>query len=274
MHRPRRGLAITLVALSTTLAACVPVPVEWAKTTRYADGALADTLRLGFGADGAPVFAAEWTPPSWPEEPGQCLASRRAGRTVTDTAYASWFTVRADSSVLLRAARSDDGGRSWQPAVTADSVDVGRAGCARPVPFLAVDSLNGYLHLTYHLVAREGAGLFFTHVMDTGMLFHEPVPIVYGDRPSVTAVASRGDTVVVVYEDPNSRVPRLGIAVSRLQGHIFEGRMPASDEVGESRRPLVALRGDRVVIAWDATERGGRVPRVMLREGRIRWGDL
>jgi hypothetical protein len=123
-------------------------------------------------------------------------------------------------------------------------------------------------------VAREGAGLFFTHVMDAGMLFHEPVPIVYGKRPSVTAVASRGDTVVVVYEDPNSRVPRLGIAVSRLQGHIFEGRMPASDEVGESRRPLVALRGDRVVIAWDASERGGRVPRVMVREGRIRWGDL
>ena len=271
MSRAPRSLVITLVAVSVALTACVPVPVEWGKGTRHADGALADSLRLALGADGAPVFVAAWTPPSWPEEPGQCLVSRRAGRTVTDTAYASWFTVRPDSSVLLRAARSDDGGLTWNPAVTADSVDVGRTGCARPVPFLAVDALNGYLHLAYHLVAREGAGLFFTHVMDTGMLFHEPVPIVYGERPSATALASRGDTVVVVYEDPNSRVPRLGIAVSRTQGHIFEGRMPASDEVGESRRPLVALRGDRVVIAWDASERGGRVPRVMLREGRIQW---
>lgn len=274
MRPVRRGLVLTLAALSAVSSACVPIPVEWGKPTRHANGARADSLRLGIGADGGPVLVAAWTPPTWPEEPGQCLTSRRAGRSLTDTSYASWFTVRADSSVVLRAARSDDAGRTWQPAVTADSVDVGRTGCARPAPFLAVDSLNGYLHLTYHLVAREGAGLFFTHVMDAGMLFHEPVPIVYGKRPSVTAVASRGDTVVVVYEDPNSRVPRLGIAVSRLQGHIFEGRMPASDEVGESRRPLVALRGDRVVIAWDASERGGRVPRVMVREGRIRWGDL
>jgi len=252
-------------------AACVPQPVDWGEAAVAAPGALADSLRLEVGADGATGFTVAWTPPVWPAEPAQCLATRRAVLGAGDIAYASWFTVRPDSSVVLRAARSDDGGRSWRAPVTADSTDVGRSGCARPVPSLALDALNGYVHLAYHLVGREGAGLFFTHSMDDGALFHEPVPIVYGDRPSLAAVASRGDTVVVAYEDPNSRLPRLGVAVSRVQGHIFEAWQPASDETGEARGPRIALRGDRVVLAWTATQRGGGTPRTIRRDGTLRW---
>lgn len=264
-----RRLLLSVAWLVAT--ACVPQPVEWGEATTAAPGPLADSLRLALGPDGAPTFAPAWTPLVWPEESAQCLATRRAVRGAGEVAYASWFTVRPDSSVVLRAARSDDGGRTWRAPVTADSTDVGRTGCARPVPSLALDSLNGYVHLAYHLVGGEGAGLFFTHSMDDGALFHEPVPIVYGDRPSVAAVASRGDTVVVAYEDPNSRLPRLGVAVSRVQGHIFEAWQPASDETGEARGPRIALRGDRVVLAWTATQRGGGTPRTIRRDGTLRW---
>jgi hypothetical protein len=255
------------------LMACVPNPVTWdGEATRRA-GAVADSVGLNLAAD-APdgvVFPALWTPPAWPEEAGLCVTSRRAARALDNEAYASWFQVESDSSVLLRVARSDDGGLTWNPAVTADDTDVGRAGCARPAPYLAADSLNGYVHLAYYLDAREGAGLFFTHTMERGALFHQPVPIVYGDRPSLAAVASRGDTVVVVYEDPNSRMPRLGIALSRVQGHIFEHRLSASDETGEARSPRVALRGSRLVIAWTASQRGGGTPRLAIRAGTITW---
>ena len=271
--RPARRLpALSLVVLLAA-GACVPQPVEWAAETARRDGALADTMLLAFAPDAADgvAFVPQWTPPTWPDESAVCGATRRATRALGDEAYASWFRVRPDSSVLLRVARSDDGGRSWQPAVTADSLDVGRAGCARPAPYLAADSLNGYVHVVYYLDAREGAGLFFTHTMERGALFHEPVPIVYGDRPSLAAVASRGDTVVVAYEDPNSRMPRLGLALSRVQGHIFEHRVAASDETGESRTPRVALRGDRLVLAWTATSRGGSTPRTAIRRGTLTW---
>jgi len=237
-----RGLAASLLLLP--LAACVPNPVRWdGEATRRA-GAVADSVGLNFAADAPDSvrFPALWTPPAWPDEPGICLTSRRAARALNNEAYASWFQVKPDSSVLLRVARSDDGGLTWNPAVTADDTDVGRAGCGRPTPYLAADSLNGYVHLAYYLDAREGAGLFFTHTMERGALFHQAVPIVYGDRPSLAAVASRGDTVVVVYEDPNSRMPRLGLALSRVQGHIFEHRLSASDETGEARSPRVATR--------------------------------
>lgn len=263
--------ALLPLLAATLVTACIPEPVEWAEATTAAPGALADSLRLDLDATGATAFTPAWTPPVWPAERAQCLATRRAVLGAADVAYASWFTVRPDSSVVLRAARSDDGGRSWRAPVTADSTDVGRVGCARPVPALALDALNRYVHIAYHLVGREGAGLFFTHSMDDGALFHEPVPIVYGDRPSLATVASRGDTVVVAYEDPNSRLPRLGVAVSRVQGHIFEAWQPASDETGEARGPRIALRGDRVVLAWTATQRGGGTPRTIRREGTLRW---
>lgn len=251
----------------------MPQPVRWDAETRRRDGALGDSVALVLDAaapDGV-GFAALWTPPTWPEEPNACVATRRAARALGDEAYASWFTVRADSSVLLRVARSDDGGVSWQPAVSADTMDVGRSGCDRPVPYIAADSLNGYVHVVYYLDAKEGAGLFFTHTMERGALFHEPVPIVYGDRPSQASVASRGDTVVVAYEDPNSRLPRLGLALSRVQGHIFEHRLPASDETGEARTPRVALRGTRLAVAWTATSRGGTSPRTAIRLGTLTW---
>jgi hypothetical protein len=168
-------------------------------------------------------------------------------------------------------ARSVDGGRSWAVAVSADTMDRGRAGCSRPVPFIYADSLNGYLYLAYFLDSKEGAGLFFTHSMEAGAYFHEPVPIVYGDRPSAASVASRGDTVVVAYEDPNSRLPRLGLALSRVQGHIFEHRVSASDENHEARTPRVAIRGTHIALAWTSTQRGGSVPRTALRRGRLDW---
>ena len=267
-----RILLLASAFTSAFTTACVPQPVRWESADTRTAGALADSARLALdAASGSVRFEVAWTPPTWPAEPSLCTTSLRAVSALNGEAYASWFAVKRDSSVLLRVARSDDGGRTWNPAVTADTTDRGRAGCARPTPFISADSLNGYVHLVYHLDAIEGAGLFFTHTMERGALFHSPVPIVYGDRPSAAAVASRGDTVVVVYEDPNSRLPRLGLALSRTQGHIFEHRVSASDENGEARTPRVALRGARIAIAWTATQRGGGVPRTAVRLGTITW---
>ena len=265
----RSLLALVVIA---PLAACVPEPVLWDGEVTRTNGALADSLRLEFdAATGTPVFSQAWTPPTWPAEPGLCVATRRATPALDGEAFASWFIVRPDSSVVLRVARSDDGGHRWNPAVTADSTDVGRAGCARPAPFISADSINAYVHVAYHLVGVEGAGVFFTHTMDRGGMFHAVVPIVYGDRPSAASVASHGDTIVVAFEDPNSRFPRLGLALSFTQGHIFEARTSASDETGEARTPRVALLGNRIAVAWTASQRGGGVPRTVLRQGTLQF---
>ncbi len=71
-------------------------------------------------------------------------------------------------------ARSTDGGRTWGTPVVADSTDRGRSGCERVKPAIAADSTNGYVHIVYSMVAAEGAGVFLTHSMEGGTMFHSP----------------------------------------------------------------------------------------------------
>ena len=246
-----RGVAV-LGAIAVS--ACVPAPVRWSDE-KPMPGSMEAGARLSLQPGNVPTLVAAWSPPIRPENIG-CPMSFVAVRAVGDTAYAAWWAPRVDSTASLVVARSDDGGTSWRAPVIADSTDVGRVGCHRPAPYIAADSLNGYVHVVYFLQAAEGPGLFFTHSMEQGTMFHSPVPIVYGERVSVGAVASRGDTVAVAYENPNAEVPQIWLALSQTTGHIFEGREQVSTGTAATTRPSVALRGGRLAVAWYETERG------------------
>jgi hypothetical protein len=146
-----------------------------------------------------------------------------------------------------------------------DTTDRGVTGCRREPPAIAADSSSGYIHVSYGLQAPEGPGLFFSHSMDHGATFHSPVPILYGERLGRTSVAAQGDVVAVAFEDPNSATPRVGLALSRTMGHIFEDRViPVSDDNGAAIDPLVALHGRHITVAWGerAAASGGDVLRV------------
>jgi hypothetical protein len=179
--------------------------------------------------------------------------------------------VAASPTASLVVARSTDGGVSWAPAVMADSTDRGRSGCRRPAPFITADSLNGFVHVVYFMVAAEGAGVFFVHSMEGGAMFHSPVVIVYGERVSAAAVASRGDTVAVAYENPNADSPQIWLALSKTAGHIFERRLAVSPATSVASRPAVAVRNGRVAVAWFDTERGGGNAATVMRMGTPRW---
>jgi hypothetical protein len=169
--------------------------------------------------------------------------------------YAAWWSVRADSGADLRAARSADGGRTWPRAYAVDTLDRGVRGCARPAPSIAADAVNGFVHVAYSLDAPEGAGVFYSHLMAPAARFEPPVPVVYGERPAATAVASHGDTVAVAYEDPNSRPTGIALALSLTAGHRFEYRsVGASGANVAAQRPGLALRGRTVAVSW--VERG------------------
>ena len=94
--------------------------------------------------------------------------------------------------------------------------------------------------------------MFFSHSMDNGATFHSPVTLVYGERLGRTSVAASGDVVVVAFEDPNSRRPQIGIALSHTMGHIFEQRLlPFSDDNGIASHPRAAVSGRRIAVAWE-----------------------
>ena len=245
-------------AALAVLAACSPSPVQWA-TDRTVQVSGAPELLTSDGAPAPDPLAplrARMVPPTV-----ACAGSLRIARSA-GIIFATWWSPRADSSALLASSSTKDEGATWTAVAPVDTSDRGTTGCVRTPPSIAADAASGYVHVSYAMHAVEGPGIFFAHSMDGGATFHAPVAIVYGGLGR-TSVAAAGDLVAVAFEDPNSRTPRIGLALSGTMGHIFEDRLlPVSDDNGAATNPLVAVRQRRLSIAWQ--EHGASDGRVML----------
>lgn len=265
----RTASGVTLALLS---AACTDAPVQWTTSSSAAPPAgishLAVTAEGEIVRDSVADLVERVTPP-----PGEMCAGSlriaRGGRTL----YGVWWAPRPDSAVWLMSSRSADSGRTWRAPVPVDTLDQRKSGCHQAPPAIAADSTSGYLHVVYSLVAPEGPGLFFSHSMDGGSMFHSPVPIFYGERLGHMSVAADGDLVAVGFEDPNSVTPRVGLALSRTMGHIFEHRLlPVSNDNGAATHPMTAVRGNHVAIAWEqrpGTLDSSAPPALVVRAGVV-----
>ena len=250
----------------TVLTACTDSPVNWtgARTAIVPNPAVTLTPDGAIAADSLALVASRLVAPSV-----ACAGSLRLARS-GGRVFAVWWSPRSDSSATLASAHTSDGGATWSTVVPVDTTDHGTTGCTRAPAAIAADSASGYVHVSYGMVAAEGPGVFFSHSMDGGASFHAPVPIVYGERVGRTSVAATADFVIVAFEDPNSRTPQVGLALSRTMGHIFEDRvLPVSDDNGVATQPLVAVQQHHITIAWQerAARNGGAILR--LRSGTL-----
>ena len=241
----KRAPTFTTIVL---LAACAGEPIEW-QPPRDLDGTVGATTQLAVDSTGAPRLI-DRPIVSVPLPREACVRSVVTAPGRADEWYAVWFLARFDSSVVLMAARSADGGATWSTPVVADGRDHGRRGCARPRPALAADSTTAYVHTAYFIEPIEGAGVWYTHSMERGALWHETIGVLYGDEPAAASIASGGDTVLVAYEHPGSGGSRLGVAISRQAGHTFAERLRVVRVNGTAREPRIAFRGKRVALAW------------------------
>lgn len=241
--RNRVGALAVLALLM--LAGCSEEPIEWGgisyRPSRLGDPDTRSSIRS------ANLMETE-------SGLGSCIRSIRVAGDSLDL-FRVWWSSRADSSVVLSLQRSRDQGQTWLAPMVVDSMDRGRRGCNRPAPATVFDPSSGYLYLVYFLEPPTGAGIFFAHSMDRGEMFHAPVPVIYGRRASAAGVAGRGDSVVVVFEDPNSSQSRIGYALSHTSGHIFEkrGQVTPSEEVATA--PWVGVDGSRITVWWKSGDR-------------------
>ena len=269
-----RSAPVAIAAL--LLAACANDPVQWDQgLERQAIPGDSAAARVGFDAAGrfVPLEAPRLVAPVQ-YQIGGCPGSLRYATTVDRggraLAAAVWWAVQPDSSARLVAAMSADSGRTWSPASPVDSLDRSGRGCARPAAAVAIEPRTRYVHVAYFLEAREGPGIFFSHSMDEGRMFHSPVAIVYGERPADVAVAASGDTVAVAYEDPNAKRPGIALALSATQGHIFEQKVIAvSPGSASAESPHVSLHGGRVMVGWIERPEGGGPAALVVRRGRV-----
>jgi hypothetical protein len=201
-----------------------------------------------------------------------CEGSVRVAADGEGGVFAAWWVPREDSNaVLVVARRAIADSSEWTAPVVADARDRGKAGCRRPAPGIAADAARGYVHLAYYLDAPTGAGVYGGHSMESGTYFHDPVAIVYGDRPVAAAIATSGDLAAVAYEDPNSARSRIAVAISQTAGHLYLQRLEASPSSMHATNPRVAVSGRRIAVAWSAEEweQGAQGSRAMLRVGMI-----
>ena len=261
-----RAARLTLVTVA--LLGCGEPPVQWDATRTSPATSVGMVAPDGaLGPDTLAALATRVPPPDPGVCPGSLVLSRAGGRL-----YAAWWRVRPDSGALLLAAHTENAGGSWSAPAPVDTTDQSVSGCNRSPPAIAADSASGYVHVVFALLGREGPGLFYAHSMDAGATFHEAVPIFYGDRLGRSSVAADGDLVAVAFEDPNSRTPRIGLALSRTMGHIFEERLlPISDDHGVATHPQTAVRGRRIAVAWHRRAPSDSAPAVLaVRTGVVR----
>lgn len=226
---------------------CVNDPIEWGDVSYR-------TSQLGDPDARSSVMSARI--PAVAETTAPCVRSIRTAGDSSEL-FRVWWALRSDSSVVLSIQRSGDSGATWQSPVTVESRDRSRRGCDRPAPGIFYDPASGYLYLVYFIEGDDGAGIFFSHSMDNGGMFHTPVPVVYGNRPSAASVAGVGDSVVVVFEDPNATTPRIGIALSRSAGHIFEQRSQVTPDDVAALAPWVALDHEKITVWWKTPDKSG-----------------
>lgn len=251
-----------LLALSLG-AACAEAPIVWHEPAALPPS-VGDFDRLEMQRDGSlrTVFDSAVTLPA---RATRCAASVRAARDTSGEWYAVWWDVRADSTADIVVARSANG-VGWDAPVRVDSLDAGRTGCRRPPP--AIAAWGGHVHVTYAMAAREGPGIFASHSMDRGAMFHTPVAVVYGARLGEAAIAARGNHVAIAFEDPNGTLDQIGLVYSSTMAHLFQHRETVSPSGARARRPRVALDDARIAVAWNRAS-GGEVTRV-VRLGTLR----
>jgi len=227
--------------------ACVKEPVEWGDVSYRASKLGDPDTRSAVMSANLPVIVGASSP---------CVRSIRTTAAAADF-FRAWWASRPDSSVVLAMQHSGDRGATWDAPVVVEGRDRGRRACDRPAPGIFYDPASGYLHLVYFIEGKDGAGVFFSHSMDKGVMFHAPVAVVYGNAPSDAAVAGIGDSVVVVFEDPNATTERIGIALSASAGHIFEQRGQVTPDDVRAVAPWVALEHGRITVWWKTPDQSG-----------------
>ena len=262
----RRDVRLWCQILSAMLAlSCMGDAIVWSDpmtTTAQPDG------RLTVDARGRALFVIDTSTSVTPVTSERiCPGSVRAARQRDATLVATWWSVRDDSSAVLLAAVSPDGGRTWNTPLRVDTVDVSRTGCQRPPPAIAASA--GFVHIGYAMQGPEGTGVFYAHSMTLGSTYEPAVAVIYGERLTAVDVAADEGVVAVAYEEPSGKNPQIGLAISRDWGHIFGDRVRGSTGIGAAAMPQVAVRGRQIAVSWLQRSREANVSLPVTRIVRV-----
>lgn len=161
--------------------------------------------------------------------------------------YLAWRAVFAGSIRDIVVARSDDGGRSFRPAVPVHDDGWRIDACPHAGPSLAVDA-EGRLHVAWFTGADGGAGVFHAVSTDGGRSFRAPAGLARADliAPSQVKLHAADGAVWLAWEDRTG--PERRLRVGRVTGRAAP--RPLDIALGSGAAPAIAAADDAVVVAW------------------------
>jgi peroxiredoxin len=202
-----------------------------------------------------------WTKPVVVDLDPSCPCCRTAMASGPDGAlYVAWrkrFPSAGGEVRDIVLARSTDGGATWStPArVHADAWKVDHCPDAGPSVRVARD---GVVHVAWWTGKDGAAGVRYVQSLDGGRTFSEPVllGVAAQSRPAHVQLAlgdaSHAGVIAAAWDDGTMAVPRIVVRLSRDNGKTFGPAEPVSAAGDQAGYPVVNLRGDTVMVAWQA----------------------
>jgi hypothetical protein len=242
-------------------------PITWDQDRRVA-GAVAPGATLVLMDSGVPAMRPAPVPMRWPDDSTACAATFVAVRGRADTVYAAWRTGKDSTTSVVRVARSANAGIAWDSPVAPAPGEPAPAGCSRPAPGLAVDTVAGAVHVAFHGTANGLTGVFVASLVRPSGRFGAPMIVAVGNRPVPAAVAASADTVAVVFEAPANEAGIMWLAISVGPRHIQAVHDVLSGRGVRAYSPAVVIGAGRVGAAWNEAAHGDQGPAAVARVGR------
>jgi hypothetical protein len=182
-----------------------------------------------------------------------CPCCRTAlARSRDGSLYLAWRAVFPGNVRDVVVAKSTDGGDTWAEPVRVHADEWVFEGCPHAGPSMQVDSA-GRLHVAWWTGKDGSAGVWYARSDDGARTFGEAVPLGVAkfSRPSHVQLAlGAGGTVAAAWDDGTRDVPQVMLRVSRDGGASFAPATAISADGRAAGFPVLALRGDSVVVAW------------------------
>lgn len=161
--------------------------------------------------------------------------------------YLAWRAVFAGSIRDIVVARSDDGGRSFRPAIPVHDDGWRIDACPHAGPSLAVDA-EGRLHAAWFTGAEGGAGVFHAVSTDGGRTFRAPAALARAEliAPSQVKLDAIGGAVWLAWEDRTG--PERHLRIGRITGRAAPRPLDIAFDSGAA--PAVAAADDMAVVVW------------------------
>ncbi|HEY7233301.1 MAG TPA: sialidase family protein [Gemmatimonadaceae bacterium] len=200
-----------------------------------------------------------WSKPAVIDQDRACPCCRTTMASGPDGAlYVAWrkrFAAPGGEERDIVVAKSTDKGVSWNAPVRvhADAWKVNYCPDAGPSVKVGRD---GTVHVAWWTGKEGSAGTQYARSGDGGRTFSAPVALglaQYSRAAHIQVTLGSGidsSLVVATWDDGTRRVPQVVTRISRDAGRTFGPAITVSDSQHEAGYPVVAVRGDTIVVAW------------------------